>query len=325
MAEINIHHKIKRPASLTVGEFYEKNTEQLQMKLLNSEKGFTRKIMEPSVNRPGLALSGFLSYFAYKRVQVLGNSEVSYLNSLEPKIAMERFIKLCAWEIPCLVVAREKKLTKPMLDIADEAGIAVFQTSMITMKYLNAATIRLDWLFAPTTSIHGCLVDVQGVGVLIIGESGIGKSESVLGLLGRGASLVADDSVQFRLIEEREIIGSAQEIGRSMIEVRGIGVLNVAAIFGIRSVRLSKRLDLVIKLVPQADLGELERFDAGAHNTGILGMEIPLLQVPVVAGRDMAGLIEIAALNYKLRTFGYNSAVEFNQRLLKKMANDQLG
>jgi len=325
MAEIHVHHKIKRPTHLTVGDFYEKNTEQLKMKLLNSEKGFTRKIMEPSVNRPGLALSGFLSYFAYKRVQVLGNSEVSYLNSLEPKIAVERFTKLCSWEIPCLVVAREKKLTQMMLDIADEAGIAVFQTSMITMKYLNAATIRLDWSFAPTSSIHGCLVDVQGVGVLIIGESGIGKSESVLGLLGRGASLVADDSVQFRLIEEREIIGSAQEIGRNMIEVRGIGVLNVAAIFGIGSVRLSKRLDLVIKLVPQADLGELERFDAGSHSTNILGMEIPVLQVPVVAGRDMAGLIEIAALNYKLRTFGYNSAVEFNQRLLKKMANEQLG
>ena len=325
MSEIQMQHKVKRPSHITVGEFFENNRETLKMRLMNSEKGLARKVLEPSVNRPGLALSGFLSYFAYKRVQVMGNSEVSYLNSLEPRVAQERFIKLCSWEIPCIVVAREKKLPQELLNIADEAGISVFQTSMVTMKFLNLATIRLDWSFAPTTKIHGCLVDVQGVGVLITGESGIGKSESVLGLLGRGASLVADDSVQFRLIEEREIIGTAPEIGRSMIEVRGIGLLNVAAIFGVGAVRVSKRLDLVVKLVPNADLGELERFDAGAHFVNILSKEIPVLQVPVVAGLDLAGLIDIAALNFKLRTFGYNSAVEFNQRLLKKMADDQLG
>ena len=325
MPEIQLPHKVKRPSFITVGDFFESNRDQLKMRLMNSNKGFERKIMEPSVNRPGLALAGFSSYFAYKRVQVMGNSEVSYLHSLEPRLAAERFSQLCSWEIPCIVVAREKKLPQEMLNIADEAGISVFQVSMVTMKFLNAATIRLDLSFAPTTSMHGCLVDVQGVGALIVGESGIGKSESVLGLLGRGASLVADDKVNFRLIEEREIVGSAPEIGRSMIEVRGIGLLNVAAIFGVGAVRLTKRLDLVIKLSLNPDLSHLERFDAGAQHVNVLGKEIPVLEVPVVAGRDMAGLIEIAALNFKLKTFGYNSAVEFNQRLLKKMADDQLG
>ncbi len=325
MPDIQVPHKVKRPTSVTVGEFFEGNREPLKMKLLNSDKGFSRKISEPSVNRPGLALSGFFSYFAYKRVQVVGNSEVSYLHSIEPHVAVARFTQLCSWEIPCLVVAREKKLQQNLLDVADAAGISVFQSAMITMKYLNAATIRLDWAFAATTTMHGCLVDVQGVGVLIMGPSGSGKSESLLGLLERGASLVADDMVQFRLIEDREIQGMAPELGRNMIEVRGIGVLNVAAIFGVGSVRLSKRLDLVIQLVPNANLNDLERFDTSAHTADIMGKPIQLLRVPVVPGRDIAGLIEIAALNHKLKSFGYHSAVEFNQRLLKKMADDQLG
>jgi len=325
MSDFQIPHKVKRPSHILVGEFFEKNKEQLKMRLLNSDKGFARKILEPSVNRPGLALADFFSYFAYKRVQVVGNSEVSYLHSLEPKVCEERFTKLCSWEIPCLVVAREKKLPQELLRIADEAGISVFQTSMVTMKFLNAATIRLDWSFAPTTTMHGCLVDVQGVGVLIMGPSGSGKSESVLGLLERGASMVADDLILFRLIEEREVQGSAPEVGRAMMEVRGLGLLNVAALFGVGSVRLTKRLDLVIRLIPNANLADLERFDASMHSVEILGMPVALLQVPVVPGRDLAGLIEIAALNYKLRTFGYNGAVEFNQRLLQKMADDQLG
>ncbi len=323
MAELTIQHKIKRPTYITVGDFFERNQEALKMKLLGTDAGYLRKINEPSVNRPGLALSGFSTYFAYKRVQVIGNSEVSYLNQLEPSLAMDRFRQLCLADIPCLVVAREKRLPAGLLDIASDAGISVFQSAMLTMKFLNAATIRLDWAFAPTTVIHGCLVDVQGVGVFIQGPSGSGKSEAVLGLLQRGASMVADDAVHFRLIEEREIQGRAPDLTRNMIEVRGIGLLNVAAIFGVGAVRLNKRLDLVIRLVPNPDLAELERFDTTAHTVSILGIEIPILQVPVIEGRDMAGLIEIAALNHKLRTFGYNSAAEFDQRLLKKMADEQ--
>lgn len=318
-----IPHKVKRPTFITVGDFFERNKESLKMKLLGTEAGFARKITEPSVNRPGLALSGFFTYFAYRRVQVLGNSELSYLNGLEPSVAAERFRKLCMAEIPCVVVARERRVPKELLDIANEAGISLFQSSMVTMKFLNAATIRLDWLFAPTTVLHGCLVDVQGVGVLIMGQSGSGKSEAVLGLLERDASMVADDAVNLRLIEEREIQGSAPDLTRNMMEVRGIGLLNVAAIFGVGAVRLSKRLDLIVKLVHNANPQDIERFDAGAHSVEVLGREVPMLELPVVAGRDVAGIIEIAALNHKLRSFGYNAAAEFDQRLLKKMTDEQ--
>lgn len=317
--------KMKRPSSITVEEFFKTNEKILKLRLVGSDAGFKRKISEPSVNRPGLALSGFFTYFAYKRLQIIGNSEHSFLEGLEPKLRAARFSQLCSWEIPCLIVARGHRLSDDLVAIANEAGISVFQTSMITMKFINVATIKLEWAFAPTMLVHGCLVDVQGIGVLIQGKSGCGKSESVIGLLQRGASLVADDAVRLRLIEEREVIGSAPEMTRNMIEIRGLGILNVAALFGVGSVRMSKRLDLAVNLVHLAESNELERVGMENQTTEVMGLPIAKVDIPVAPGRDVAGLIELAALNYKLRTFGYNSAVEFDQRLLKKMADDQIG
>lgn len=317
--------KVKAPASLTVRNFFESNKASLKMRLLGAEVGLNRKIAEPSVNRPGLALSGFFDYFAFKRVQVIGNSEVSYLEKLPAKARASRFHELCTWDIPCIVVARGKQLPKGMVEIANDAGIAVFQTSMVTMRFINAATIKLEWACAPTMMVHGCLVDVQGIGVLIQGISGAGKSESVIGLLQRGASLVADDAVRLQLIEDRELVGSAPDVTKSMIEIRGLGILNVAALFGVGAVRLSKRLDLIVSLVLGEETANLERVDPGDKKTEIMGQMVAQVDLPVMPGRDVAGLIELAAMNYKLRAFGYNSAVEFNERLLKKMANEQLG
>jgi HPr kinase/phosphorylase len=317
--------KVKRPSSISVGDFFSQNEKALKLRLVGSDVGFSRKIWEPSVNRPGLALSGFFTYFAYKRIQIIGNSELSCLEGMEPKLREARFSQLCSWEIPTLIVARGHRLQDELVQIANETGISVFQTSMITMKFLNAATIKLETAFAPTMLVHGCLVDVPGRGVLIQGSSGSGKSESVIGLLQRGASLVADDAVRLRLIEDREIVGTAPEMTRDMIEIRGLGILNVAAIFGVGSVRLSKRLDLLVNLVHVKESEDLERVGTTQLTHEIMGLSIPKVEIPVAPGRDVAGLIELAALNYKLRAFGYNSAVEFDQRLLKKMADDQLG
>jgi HPr kinase/phosphorylase len=317
--------KVKRPSSVTVEEFFRLNEKALKLKLVGSDAGYTRKISEPSVNRPGLALSGFFTYFAYKRVQVIGNSECSFLEGLEPKLRAARFSQLCSWDIPCIVIARGHRIGEDLIDIANSAGISVFQTSMMTMKFLNAATIKLEWAFAPNLLVHGCLVDVQGIGVLIQGDSGCGKSESVIGLLQRGGSLVADDAVRLRLIEDREIIGSAPDMTRGMIEIRGLGILNVAALFGVGAVRLSKRLDLIVELVRGAKTEDLERVGATTEARDVMGMKIERVALPVEPGRDVAALIELAAMNYKLRAFGYNSAVEFDQRLLKKMTDEQLG
>jgi HPr kinase/phosphorylase len=276
--------KVKRPSSVTVGEFFSLNEKPLKLKLIGSDAGFTRKISEPSVNRPGLALSGFFTYFAYKRVQVIGNSEHSFLEGLDPKLRAARFSQLCSWDIPCIVVARGHRISEELIEIANSAGISVFQTSMMTMKFLNAATIKLEWAFAPTLLVHGCLVDVQGLGVLIQGDSGCGKSESVIGLLQRGASLVADDAVRLRLIEDREVIGSAPDITRGMIEIRGLGILNVAALFGVSAVRLSKRLDLIVELVRGTKTEDLERVGATSDTRDIMGLKVGRVALPVEPG-----------------------------------------
>ncbi|MBL9116073.1 MAG: HPr(Ser) kinase/phosphatase [Verrucomicrobiaceae bacterium] len=322
---MNVPHKVKKVTAITVGQFYDHDKDALKLKLIGSDVGMQRKIQEPSTNRPGLALAGFFEYFAYKRVQVLGNSELSYVDELDPKTRRTRYEQLCATEIPCIVVARGRIVPPDLVEVANAAKISVFQTSMVTMKFINLATLKLDWAFSPTTTVHGCMVDVQGIGVLITGQSGVGKSESVIGLLQRGASLVADDAVRLRLNEEREVIGTAPEITRSMIEVRGLGLLNVSRLFGVGSVRLSKRLDLVIKLIDGARPEDLERVGAEIIYEDVLGLPVARIDIPVEKGRDVAGLIEIAALHHKLRAFGYDSAGDFNQRLLKKMADDQLG
>ena len=214
---------------------------------------------------------------------------------------------------------------KAFLRIAEKHDVPVFKTPLITMKFINLATIRLDWAFSPSTTMHGSMVDVQGIGVLVEGESGSGKSESVIGLLQRGAALVADDVVRLRVVEDREIIATAPENLRGMIEIRGLGVLNVTALFGVGALRLSKRLDLIVTLVHGQKTEDLERVGTSTAVREVMGLEIAHVTLPLAPGRDVAGLIELAAMNYKLRAFGYNSAVEFDQRLLQKITNNQLG
>lgn len=313
----------QKKLSITVGEFYERHAKELQMHLVGTEAGFNRKIKEPTVNRPGLALSGFFTYFAYHRIQVIGKAERSFLKSLSEKSCLERFKALCETRIPCIVASRGDALPKHLIELANKAGISVFQTSMVTMKYINAATVRLEWDFAPTSTEHGCMVDVMGIGILIRGSSGTGKSETVLALLRRGASLVADDMVRVRNIEGRELIGTAPELGRSHMEVRGLGIINVAALFGVGSYRTEKRLDLIVTLKPVEELNDMDRIGLDKKSVPLLGLKIRHVELPVAPGRDMAQLIEVAALDQKLKSLGHDSAVEFNKKLLKKMRDQR--
>jgi len=317
--------KVRIRENLTVGEFFHRQGKALGLALVGPDIGFDRKIREPTINRPGLALAGFFTYFAFRRIQVIGNSERSYLNSLSPDAARERFRELCARDIPCIVISRGKNLSPELLAIAAEVGISVFQTTMISMKFINAATIRLEWDFAPTTTEHGSMVDVQGIGVLVRGASGTGKSETVLGLIERGASLVADDFVIFRAIEGRELIGSARDIGRSHMEVRGLGIINVAALYGVAAIRLEKRIDLVVTLKPMDHINELERLGLKKKEYAILGMKVPHIELLVAPGRDMAQLVEVAALDQKLQSLGHNTAIEFDKKLLKSMQEQRMG
>src|SRR6266852_5984175 len=264
---------------ITVESFYNLHAEKLQMKREGPRVGFHRKIREPTINRPGLALSGFYTYFAEKRVQVLGAAEHSYLKSLTPKVRAQRFRALCARKIPCLVMSRGCHLVPEF----------------------------------------GSMVDILGIGVLIRGQSGIGKSECVLGLIERGHSLVADDVTRITSLEGRELMATAPELTRNHMEVRGIGIINVAAVFGIGSIRIEKRLDLVVTLKEWQDLEAVDRIGLDQEFYEILGLQVPHVTIPVRPGRDIARLIEVAAMDQKLKGLGQNSAVEFNAKLLNLM------
>ncbi len=318
----SVHHDGKSP-TITVGQFYRDHAEDLQLRLVGQERGLDRKILEPTINRPGLALSGFFQYFANKRIQVIGSAELSYLKSLPAVEMASRFRELCARRIPCVVFSRNAVIPAELSAEAERAGIAVFRTPLVTMKFVNAATIALEFDFSPSLTEHGSMVDILGIGTLIRGSSGIGKSECVLGLIERGYSLVADDVTRIRAIERRELMATAPSLTRSHMEVRGLGVINVAAIFGIGSIRTEKRLDLVVTLKDWQDMEDVDRIGLEQETFPILNIEVPHVTVPVRPGRDMARLVEVAALDQKLKSHGQHGSLEFNQRLLKLMHRKQ--
>jgi len=306
------------PSSITVQEFLDRYGTELELTVKHPIVGLDRKIEEPAVNRPGLALSGFFTYFAKKRIQVFGNSEISYLKKIGRKLQVERFTQLCEQEMPCLVLARDHTLPAPLLKIAHDLDIAVITSPHLTMNFINEATIRLEREFAPRTTLHGCMVDYRGIGVLITGESGSGKSETAIGLLEKGAALVADDSVKICQIGG-ELSTSAKKFARGYLEMRGIGIINVANLYGLSAIRPEKRLDLVVALKPAADLNKVDRTGVRRKKFKVLDVEVPLIEVPVAAGRETARLIGVAALDLQLRRIGYDMADEFNKRVLEQM------
>jgi HPr kinase/phosphorylase len=312
--------KIKRE-KITAQRFFEDQAGPLQMKLVAGKNGIKRTIIEPTVNRPSLALAGFTKYIAYKRIQVIGNAEAYYLKSLTVNERIKRYKKLCSYKIPCIVYTRNLTIDKQLKSIANEAGVPVFQTPMITMRFVNLATIELDLLFAPRDTVIGSMVDVHGIGVLIRGESGIGKSETVLELIEKGYSLVSDDITKVTLLDGREIIGTSSELSRDHMEVRGIGIINVGAMFGAKSVRTEKRMDLVVTLKSWKESDDIDRLGMDEEFIKILGVKVRHISIPVRPGRTLARLIEVAALSTKLSAAGYNPARELNDRLIAKMSN----
>lgn len=305
--------------AVTVERFYTDQSGALGLKLIAGAGGLKRVIHEPTINRPGLVLTGFTRYFAHKRIQVIGNAEAFYLKSLPEPQRLLRYREFLRQRLPCIVFSRGLRPDKIFLPIAEAAKVPVFQCPLITMKFINLATLALEMMFAPRGTEMGGMVDILGVGVLIRGESGIGKSESVLALLERGYSLVSDDVTRVTLVDGRHIIGASPELTREHMEVRGLGIIHVAAMFGIRSVRLDKRLDLVVTLKPWEAVPDVDRVGMEQKTVEILGVDIPHFIIPVRPGRDLARLIEVAALHTKLKASGRNPAKEMNDRLLAQM------
>lgn len=307
-------------SSVTVEEFFTKHCGELELRLTAGASGLKRIIREPTVNRPGLILAGFRKYFAYKRVQVFGNAEVNYLKSLTDKERELCYKRLFSFKIPCLVFSRDLEPDLMLLKVAEQHEVPVFNCPLLTMRFMNRATHALESLFAPRGSEMGSMIDILGVGVIIRGESGIGKSESVLALIERGYSLVADDITKVSLFEGQDIIGTSSEITRNHMEVRGIGIINVAAMFGIKAIRRDKRVDLVVTLKSWEHVPNVDRVGMDQEYVRILGIEVPHMVIPVRPGRDLARLVEVAALHVKLKNAGYNAAKDLNDRLIAQMS-----
>ena len=310
---------MKKPLTVSVEHFHTQHAARLQLKLVAGQEGMGRLIREGAVNRLGMALTGFIKYFAFRRVQLIGKSEVSYFQSLDAATRQVRIRAILDRKIPCIVFSRDNRPPAIILKEAQKAKIPIFISPIPTPRLVNLITLCLEEDFAPTTSEHGSMVDIMGVGVLIRGESGVGKSECALGLVERGYSLVADDITRLRLLEGRELMATSAEVTRTFMEVRGIGIINVAAIFGGRAIRTEKRLDLVVTLAEWDKVEEIERTGLDQQFYEILGLKIPHVKLPIRPGRDLAGLVQVAALDQKMKTMGQFSALEFNEKLMSRL------
>jgi HPr kinase/phosphorylase len=306
---------------VTVERFYTDHAGNLELNLVAGAGGLKRAIKEPTVNRPGLVLTGFTRYFAFKRVQAIGNAEAFYLKSLTPEDRLSRYETFFSYRIPCVIFSRNLHPDRLFLKAAENAEVPIFRCPLVTMKLINLATLALEMMFAPRGTEMGSMVDILGVGVIIRGESGIGKSESVLALIERGYSLVADDITKVVLVDGKDVMGTSAEITRNHMEVRGIGIINIAAMFGVKSIRQEKRVDLVVTLKAWNEVSDVDRLGMEQEFVQILGVDIPHITIPVRPGRDLARLVEVAAFHTKLKASGYNPAKELNDRLISRMTS----
>lgn len=305
---------------ITVAHFFETHREKLKLELLTGQEGVHRLIREGSINRPALALTGFFKYFANKRIQVLGAAEMTYFRTLTAAEQARIMGEMIDRQIPCIVLTRNYQPTPAMLAVATERRLPLFRTAMISMHWVNLATLCIDNEFAPTTTVHATTMDIKGMGVMLRGEAGSGKSECALALIERGHSLVADDLTVVKRIDERDLLASARPLNRGYMECRGIGIINIADMFGVHAVRLDKRLDLVVTLREWTPDVIEERTGLEENFHEILGLKIPLFELFVRPGRDMARLVEVAAMVQALRRMGHDPAHTFNERLIAHMA-----
>ncbi len=307
---------------ITVEHFFRTHGEKLKLEAVLGNVGLHRLIKEGTVNRPALALTGFFKYFANKRIQVLGAAEMTFLRTLSTDEQENIFRQMAKRHVPCFILSRSYHPTRAMLKVCKETKLPLFRTPMITKHLLNLATLAVDNEFAPSTSEHATTLDIKGIGVLLRGDSGVGKSECALALIERGYSLVADDLTQISLLDERELVATSPELNRGYMECRGIGIINIAEMFGIKNVRVDKRIDLVVSLHEWTPEVIEERTGLEENYYEILGIQVPHVDLYVRPGRDIARLVEVAALVQALKLTGHDPARDFNERLIAHMSGE---
>ncbi len=271
------------------------------------------------VNRPGLQIVGFLEYFDSSRIQVFGKVENSYLEAMTPSERYSHLDNFFSYHIPAIIMARNAPVTPEMLELAKKHEIPILRTTSSTSSFMSALIAFLNVELAPRITRHGVLVEVYGEGILILGESGVGKSESAVELMKRGHRLVADDAVEIKKVSSKSLVGSSPEIIRHFIEIRGIGIVDVKKIFGMGAVKDTEKIDLVIHLENWQKGKQYDRLGLVDEYTNILGLDVPSLTIPVRPGRNLAIIFEVAAMNNRQRRMGYNAAEELNKRLMEQM------
>jgi len=301
--------------NITVGSLFEVLKKRLTLETANGDIGFAKEITDKNIHRPGLALAGYVELFTYDRVQIFGNTEVRYLNHLTFEERIKAFQTIFQFDLPCVFVTGNNKLDDELIAIATEHRISVIQTPLETTKFSYFLSDFLDDHFAPQTVLHGSFVDVYGIGVLITGRSGIGKSEIALDLIERGHRLVGDDVVMVSRKGEGILLGSGSDVVRNYMEIRGLGLIDVRSIFGIQAIRLQKRVEVIVELQEWKNDVEYTRTGLDHEYISILGVSLPHIKLPIFPGKNITVIVEVIALDYLLKQYGYDSANEFKKRL----------
>ena len=298
----------------------QKIVEKMNLKNLTPDLDLSEKGVEiPDINRPALQLTGYFEHFDSERVQIIGYVEYTFLEKMEEREKKKIYETLLSYKIPCLIFCRNLPPEQMLLDMAAEADVPIFQTEKKTSEFTSELIRWLNVQLAPCISIHGVLVDVYGVGVLIMGESGIGKSEAALELIKRGHRLVSDDVVEIRRVSDETLVGSAPDITRHFIELRGIGIVDVKTLFGVLSVRETQNIDLVITLEEWNRDKEYDRLGLEEEYTEFLGNKVVCHHLPIRPGRNLAIIVETAAINHRQKQMGYNAAQELYKRVQQNM------
>lgn len=300
-----------------------KEHDSLDLRSICGRRGLTREITIPDLNRPGLALSGFYDSFAYQRVQLFGRGEVAFLSKLASEHTLETIQKMLSYQLPCCIFTHNLEPPKEFLDIAEETGCAILQTGLDSSEFSSRLLRILSNIFAPKISIHGVLVEVYGLGILILGDSGVGKSETALELIERGHRLVADDVVEISCVNGNMLNGKgANKIIGHHMEIRGLGIINITQLYGVGSIREQKEVQLVANLEEWDGNKVYDRLGTEQLTVDILGVQVPKIELPVKPGRNVPIILETAAMNERLKSMGYFSAKEFNQNVLKWIETD---
>lgn len=304
---------------VSIKQLFNDMGKDLDMKLIAGESGMDKTVLTSEVNRPGLALAGYFDTFSFDRIQILGLTETSYFKDLPPEVKKSRLQKFFSYDIPCIIVTTGLHVPEDIIELSEQKSVPLLTTSIQTSRFQGRLLYYLEKYFAPHQTKHGSLLDVYGMGVLITGDSGVGKSECALELVQRGHRLVADDMVILRRLSKEVIVGKSPESTRFHMELRGVGIVDILSLYGISAVRDEKKVSLIIKMDRWQNDIQYERLGIDSHTAAIFDVEIPEYVIPVEPGRNMSIIVEAAALNQKLKYAGINVAEKLNANLINIM------